>query len=220
MSIWTSYSDSSERIVSPPFPITIPMKSGLVWIDWIRGACSARASRGSPIASGIHARSRAGGRLRLLERVPHDLLRHSADLDVHLERGDPLPRTGDLEVHVAQVILCALDVGEDDVIVTLLDEAHRDSGDGRLDRDAGVHQREGRAADRAHRRRAVRLERLRDEADRVREVVGRRDHRLERPLRQGAVADITPLRATHETRIPDRERRAVVVVPEAAGWLV
>ena len=38
MSICTSKSDSSERIVSPPLPITIPMKSGLIWIDEIRGA--------------------------------------------------------------------------------------------------------------------------------------------------------------------------------------
>jgi hypothetical protein len=93
------------------------------------------------------------------------------------------------------VILGALDVGEDDVVVALLDEAHRDAADGCLDRHAGVHQRERRAADRAHRRRAVRLERLGDDADRVRELLRRRDHGLERPLRERAVADVAPLRA-------------------------
>ena len=87
---------------------------------------------------------------------------------------------------------------------------------GRLDRHAGVHQRERRAADRAHRRGAVRLERLRDEPDRVREVVGRRDHRLERPLRERAVADVAALRAAHEARLPDRVGREVVVVHVAA----
>ena len=39
----------------------------------------------------------------------------------------PFARAGDLEVHVAEVILGALDVGEDDVVVALLDEAHRDA---------------------------------------------------------------------------------------------
>src|SRR4051812_35005619 len=154
--------------------------------------------------------------LRLLERVPHDLLRDAGDLDVHLERGDPVLRAGHLEVHVTEVILGALDVGEDDVVVALLDEAHRDAGDRRLDRHAGVHERERRAADRAHRRRAVRLERLRDEADRVRELLRRRDHRLECPLRERPVADVTPLRAAHEARLPDRVRREVVVVHVAA----
>ncbi len=39
----------------------------------------------------------------------------------------PVARAGDLEVHVAEVVLGALDVGEDDVVVALLDEAHRDA---------------------------------------------------------------------------------------------
>ena len=39
----------------------------------------------------------------------------------------PEPGAGDLEVHVAEVILGALDVGEDDVIVALLDQPHGDA---------------------------------------------------------------------------------------------
>ena len=38
----------------------------------------------------------------------------------------PFGGAGDLEVHVTEVILGALDVGEDDVVVALLDEAHGD----------------------------------------------------------------------------------------------
>ncbi|HTZ04647.1 MAG TPA: hypothetical protein VMB53_02730 [Gaiellaceae bacterium] len=154
--------------------------------------------------------------LRLLERVAHDLLRDARDLDVHLERGDALTGPGDLEVHVAQVVLRALDVGQDDVVVALLHEAHRDPAHRRLDRHAGVHQRERRAAHRAHRRRAVRLERLRDETDRVRELVRPRHDGLERALRERPVADVAPLRAAHEARLPDRVRREVVVVHVAA----
>ena len=37
----------------------------------------------------------------------------------------------DLEVHVAEVILGALDVGQDDGLVALHDEPHRDAGDRR-----------------------------------------------------------------------------------------
>ena len=46
--------------------------------------------------------------------------------------------------------------------------------------------------------------------------VGRRDHRLERALRKRTVADVTPLRAAHEARLPDRVGREVVVVHVAA----
>jgi hypothetical protein len=41
----------------------------------------------------------------------------------------------------------------------------------------------------------------------------------ERALRERAVADVTPLRAAHEARLPDREGREVVVVHEAAVGL-
>ena len=44
----------------------------------------------------------------------------------------------------------------------------------------------------------------------------RRDHRLERPLRERTVADVAPLRAAHEARLPDRVGREVVVVHVAA----
>src|SRR5690606_26963600 len=40
-----------------------------------------------------------------VERVTHELDSQSLDLDVHLNRGDPLAGTGDLEIHVAERIL-------------------------------------------------------------------------------------------------------------------
>ena len=48
---------------------------------------------------------------RLVERLAHHLGGDAADLDVHLQRGDAVGRAGDLEVHVAVVILGAGDVG-------------------------------------------------------------------------------------------------------------
>src|SRR6185436_8953360 len=154
--------------------------------------------------------------LGLLERRLHDLPRNAGDLDVHLQAGDALARSGDFEVHVTEMVLGALDVGEDDVVVALFDEAHRDAGHRCLDRHPCIHEREGRAADRAHRRRAVRLERLGHDADGVGELVCRRDHRLERALCERTVTDVTTLRASHEAGLPDRVGREVVVVHEAA----
>src|SRR5581483_5115570 len=65
---------------------------------------------------------------RLLERVAQDLERDALDLDVHLEGGDPLAGPGDLEVHVPEVVLDPRDVGEDDVVVALLDQSQGDAG--------------------------------------------------------------------------------------------
>ena len=48
--------------------------------------------------------------LRLGERVAQDLEGDAGDLDVHLQGGDAVRGAGDLEVHVAEVVLVALDV--------------------------------------------------------------------------------------------------------------
>ena len=69
--------------------------------------------------------------LRLVERDPHDLLGDAGDLDVHLQRGDAALGAGDLEVHVAEVILVAEDVGEHREALALQDQAHGDAGDRR-----------------------------------------------------------------------------------------
>ena len=51
--------------------------------------------------------------IRLVEGGLHDLGRDPLYLDVHLERGDPVLGPGDLEVHVAQVVLQSHDVAQD-----------------------------------------------------------------------------------------------------------
>jgi hypothetical protein len=181
----------------------MPMNSGLIWMLEIRGAWSASCSRGCD----EHARP-----LRLFERVAHDLLGDAGDLDVHLQGSDARRRPRDLEVHVAEMVLRTLDVGEDDVVVPFLDEAHRDARNGRRDRYAGVHQGQRRATHRSHRRGAVRLERLGDETDRVGELLGAGDNGLQSPLCQSTVPDVAALGAAHEAGLADREGREVVVV--------
>ena len=63
-------------------------------------------------------------------------------LDVHLQGGDALGRAGDLEIHVAEVVLVTEDVGEDQEVPLLLDQAHGDARDRVLQRDARIHHRQ------------------------------------------------------------------------------
>ena len=152
---------------------------------------------------------------RLLERLGEDLEGDAGDLDVHLQGGDAVGGAGDLEVHVAEVVFDAGDIGEDDVGVTLLDEAHGGAGHRSLDLDAGVHQRQGGATHAGHRGRAVALEDLGDDARRVGEVELVGQHRHQGALGEGAVADVAALGAAHEAGLADRVRREVVVVDVA-----
>ena len=70
----------------------------------------------------------AGGRRAPARARAHDLLGDAGDLDVHLQRGDAVLGAGDLEVHVAEVILVAEDVGQHGELVAFLDQAHGDAG--------------------------------------------------------------------------------------------
>src|SRR3954468_8352547 len=152
--------------------------------------------------------------LGLAERDLHDLLGDALDLDVHLERGDALLGTGDLEVHVAEMVLVTEDVGENRETLVFEDQAHRDARGRPLQRHAGIHQRERSAADRSHRGRAVRLGDLRHHARGVGEFVVRRQHRVDRAPGQLAVTDLAALGAAEATGLTDRVGREVVVQQE------
>jgi hypothetical protein len=95
------------------------------------------------------------GVLGLVQGLLHDLGRDARDLDVHLDGGHAVAGARDLEVHVAQMVFIAQDVGQDQVFVAFLDQAHGDAGDGGLDGHACVHEGQGAAADRGHGRGAV-----------------------------------------------------------------
>ena len=137
------------------------------------------------------------------------------DLDIHLKRGDAIARARDLEVHIAQRILDALDVGQDRELAFSGHKAHRNARDGRLDRHTGVHQRKRRAAHRRHRGRAVGAQDLGHQADRVWPLFNRRDDREERPLRKRAVTDLAATRPALGPRLTHRVGGKVVVVHEA-----
>ena len=157
----------------------------------------------------------------LLEGALQELPLEAADLDVHLQGGDPPGRSGDLEVHVAEGVLHPLDVAEDRRLRTLLvaDQAHGDARHRGLQRHAGVHQREGRAADRGHRGRAVAAQDLGDDPHHVGERLLVGHDVVHRPLGERAVADLATARGAQRPRLPHRERREVVVVHVALELL-
>ena len=128
--------------------------------------------------------------LRLRQRLLDDLEVEALDLDVHLDGRDPVLGARHLEVHVAEVVLGTEDIGQDRVLLSFLDEPHGDARDRCAHRDAGVKQGERAAADGRHRRRAVGLEDVRHDANRVREFLEWRQHRLEGALGQVAVPDL------------------------------
>jgi len=113
----------------------------------------------------------------LFERLRHQLSGDTLDLDVHLQGSDALGGASDFEIHIAKVIFHALDVGQDLVASVLFDQSHGDASYRRLDRHAGIHQRQGRAAHRGHRRGTVRCKHFGNQPQRVWEFVLGRDDR-------------------------------------------
>lgn len=153
------------------------------------------------------------------QRHLHDFLGDALDLDVHLQGRDAVLGARDLEVHVAQMIFIAQDVGQHGELAAVQDQAHRHAGDVVLDRHAGVHHGQRTAADRSHRRGAVGLGDFRDEADGVLEVFRGRQQRDQRALGQAAVADFAALGHADATGFAGGERRHVVVHHEAVAVL-
>ena len=82
------------------------------------------------------------GVLGLVQGLGQHVGRDAVDLGVELQGGDELGGAGDLEVHVAERVLGAEDVGEGRVLALGEHEAHGDAGDRRLEGHAGVHHRQ------------------------------------------------------------------------------
>ena len=155
----------------------------------------------------------------LIQRRCQDIGGDAVDLGVELQRRDHVGGTGDLEVHVAEGVLGSEDVGEGGVLAVRVHQAHGDSRNGRLDGNTGVHERKTRGTDRRHRAGTVGAEHLGDQADGVGEVLERGHHGEHCTLGERTVADLTPLRSTHEPGFAGGEGREVVVVHVALAGL-
>ncbi len=153
----------------------------------------------------------------LLQGNLHDLFGDAFDLDVHLQRGHTFGGTGNLEVHVAQVIFVTQDVGQHDETFFFLHQTHGDTGNGGLDRHTRVHQCQRGATHGGHGGGTVGFGDFRNHTNHVRELVCARHHSRNTALGQTAVTDFTTLRATHHAGLTDTVWREVVVQHEAIG---
>ncbi len=75
----------------------------------------------------------------LLQCLLHDIFGDTGNFDIHLQRGDTFRCTGHFKVHIAEMIFITQNVGENRKAVIIFDEAHSDTGDRALNRNAGIH---------------------------------------------------------------------------------
>ena len=87
----------------------------------------------------------------LRQRNLHDLFGYALNLDVHLQCSHTILSTGNLEVHVAQVIFITQNVCEYRKLVVFLDQAHGNTGHQLFQGNTCVHQRQCTTAHRRHR---------------------------------------------------------------------
>ena len=100
------------RIVLPPGPISRPIFSGSMCMRSSRGAQGEISARGRAMAVSIVRRISIRASRACVERAADDLLADAGDLQIELDAGDAVLRAGDFEVHVAEVIFVADDVGQ------------------------------------------------------------------------------------------------------------
>ena len=182
----------------------------------MRGELLARlCDAGVHLVEDLHA-SLAG----LCQSLHEDLPRDAAGLVVHLERRDAVAGAGDLEVHVAVVVLEALNVSEDRILAFARHQPHGDACHLLLDRHARGHHREAAAADAGHRAGTVGLKDIGDLAHDVGELLFAREHSAQSLFGQSAVSDLAASGAAHRLDLSHRIGREVVVQDESLGGLV
>ena len=88
--------------------------------------------------------------LGLLKRLGKNVGGNAFDLGIELKSSHEFGGTGNLEVHVAECIFSAEDVGEGRVFAIRKHEAHGDASNRCTQRNAGVHHRKCRTTHRTH----------------------------------------------------------------------
>ena len=138
-----------------------------------------------------------------------------AIFDVHLQRRDAVRSTSHFEVHVAEVIFIAKDVGQDRIgTVFFQDQTHRNTSNRRLERNTRIH----------HRQEPPQTDAIEDEpldsviSDTTRTVYGKSvaagKNRLKRTPSQLTVTDFATTRRAHATSFTNRIGWEVVVQQE------
>ena len=78
--------------------------------------------------------------LSLRERCLHDLLGDPFDLDIHLQGSYAFGGASNFEIHVAQMVFVAQDIGQYGETTAFLDQSHGDARHMRRDRHTRIHQ--------------------------------------------------------------------------------
>jgi hypothetical protein len=78
----------------------------------------------------------------LFESLAHQGHAHATDFNIHLQSGDSGARSGNFEVHVAVVVFCSGNIGQNGRVVAFHHEAHGDACACCANRHSRIHQRE------------------------------------------------------------------------------
>ena len=161
------------------------------------------------------------GFLGLLQSRGQNVSRNAVELGIELQSGDELGSTGNLEVHIAEGVFGAENIGQglEDVLAVNIagHEAHGDARNRGLQRHACGEQRQCGRAHGTHGGGTVGTNGFGDLTDGVRELFAVRQHRHESLLRQRTVADLTALRGTDATGLAGGIRRHLIVMHVTLG---
>ncbi len=113
MSMLAPVSACSALMFLPPGPISLPIFSGSILTVSRRGAHLLISLRGAGQRLGHLVEDHQPGFFGAVQGVANDLVVDAFDLDVELDGGDAVAGAADFEVHVAEVIFLADDVGEE-----------------------------------------------------------------------------------------------------------
>src|SRR5690606_28059453 len=145
----------------------------------------------------------------------HDFLGDALDLDVHLQSSNTFLGTGNLEVHIAQVIFVTQNVGQHSKLVAFLDQTHGHTSHVILHRHASVHHGQGATTHRCHGGGTVGFSDLGHHADGVLEVFSGWQQGSQSTLGRTTVTDFTTLGCAETASFASVEWRHVVVHHEA-----
>ena len=148
----------------------------------------------------------------LFKRLLDDLQRQAVALDIHLDGGNALFGARHFEIHIAEEIFDALDIGKGDMAVAFHHQAAGNAGHRRFDGHAGIHQGQGGAAHAALAGGTVGRQHFRHQAEGIGELFRRGDHRLQRTLGQSAVPDLPAARGTGGLGFAHRITGEVILV--------
>ena len=147
-------------------------------------------------------------------------MRDAGKLEIKLETSDAHFRSAEFEIHVAEVILAADNVGKRGVALERLtfefgNETDGNTGHRATERNTCIHERKHASADTGHRCGSIGFHHFAHDTNSVREILLTWHDWLDRALGKGTMSDLAAVLSTETTSLTHAERREVVVEHEA-----